>query len=353
MMSKEQLASARILIVDDDRGTLEMCEATLRASGYRSIKTASDPRGVLALFVEYDPDILVLDVVMPHLSGLELLELLHRSAPEVDSLPIIVTTAFPSPEVRHKALMAGAVEILEKPFDCHEFSMRVGNLLRLRLATRESQAQNEALFRELLDRSEELSNYQDELKEAQLEVIARLARAGEQHDDNTGRHTQRVAITAGLLAHGLGLSAGAVEVIQKAAPLHDVGKIGVSDSILLKPGKLTVGEFRVMQKHCRMGSELLSGGRSEVVQMAESIALTHHERWNGQGYPNELKGEEIPIEGRILSVADVFDALTHERPYKAAWSVEDALEELRRQSGHQFDPRIVECFLLLPHHKIV
>ncbi|MDF2440034.1 MAG: cyclic di-GMP phosphodiesterase, partial [Abditibacteriota bacterium] len=183
--------------------------------------------------------------------------------------------------------------------------------------------------------------------------IARLARAGEQHDDETGKHTVRVAVTAGLIAQALGLGADRIEIIQRAAPLHDVGKIGVSDSILLKPGRLTEEEFRCMQQHSKIGSELLSGGRSEIVQLAECIALNHHEKWNGCGYPQGLEGENIPIEGRIVAVADVFDALTHERPYKKAWSIDDAKNEISRQAGQQFDPKVVASFLQLPHQELV
>jgi putative two-component system response regulator len=198
-----------------------------------------------------------------------------------------------------------------------------------------------------MDRTAALSLSQIELKESQLEVIARLARAGEQHDCDTGLHTQRVAITAALIAEKMELQAGNIETIRQAAPLHDVGKIGVSDAILLKPGKLTPAEYAIMQTHCQLGAQLLSGGRSDVVQMAERIALTHHEKWNGTGYPYGLKKEAIPVEGRILAVADVFDALTHIRPYKKAWTVEEALDEICRQAGTHFDPQVVEALLEL------
>lgn len=353
MGSNELVLSAKILIVDDDEGILRLCEMILRTAGYFNIKTTPDPRGVLALFVEYDPDILILDIMMPHVDGLQLLELLQRTAPEGLSLPILVISALATPDNRHMALLRGAVDLVEKPFDAEDFALRVSNLLKIRLAFRDVKEKNHALYKELHDRTEELSTYQLELKEAQLEVIARLARAGEQHDDDTGKHTLRVAVTSGLIAQGLGLDADQVEIIQRAAPLHDVGKIGVPDSILRKPGKLTEDEYRCMQQHCKIGSELLSGGRSEILQMAERIALSHHEKWNGGGYPRGLDGENIPIEGRILAVADVFDALTHERPYKKAWSIPDATEEIRRQAGQQFDPQVVDSFLKLPHQEII
>lgn len=352
-MGNDFFLSAKILIVDDDEATLQLYDTMLRLAGYTNITTARDPRGVLALFVEDEPDILILDVLMPHLDGLQLLQLLQHAARDGLDLPILMMTALPTAERRRIALDNGAVDLIGKPIEVDDFVLRVRNLLKIRLAVRDIQEQNNALFRELLERTDQLEVYQLELKEAQLEVIARLARAGEQHDDETGKHTLRVAATTGLIATGLGLDNDRVEIIQRAAPLHDVGKIGVSDSILLKPGTLTELEFTCMKKHCQFGSELLSGGRSEIVQLAERIALSHHEKWNGSGYPHGLVGEEIPLEGRILAVADVFDALTHARPYKHAWSIADATAEIRRQSGQQFDPAVVDSFLKLPHADLV
>ena len=353
MAIDNDLTSSKILVVDDDEGTLRLFEAALRATGYTNIKTTIDSRGVLAHFVEEDPDILILDIMMPHLDGLQLLGLLQDSVGEGLSLPVLMTTAALTSERKHTALVRGAIDVMQKPFEMDDFLLRVRNLLKLRAPYRELEVQNRVLFEELIDRTDELANYRLELKETQLEVISRLARAGEQHDDDTGKHTQRVAIISALLAQELGLEEERIETIQKAAPLHDVGKIGVSDSILLKPGKLTELEFQRMQRHCELGAELLSGGRSEVLKMAETIALSHHERWNGQGYPHGLAGESIPLEGRILAVADVFDALTHERPYKHAWSIGDAKAEIREQRGRQFDPEIVDCFMRLPHDRLV
>ncbi len=353
MASKELLSSARILIVDDDPDILTLYRTLLGLEGYANIRTTSDSCGVLAMFVEYEPDILILDIAMPHLDGLQLLKVLQGSVQGGLSLPVLVATAYPSADNRFKALSGGAIEVLSKPFDRSELVLRVNNLLQVRMAVHEVEAQTHAMFLELLERTEQLSSYQVELKEAQLEVIERLARAAEQHDGETARHTHRVSITAGLLARCLGLSPDEAQIIQRAAPLHDVGKIGVPDSILLKPGKFTPQEYAVMQRHCRFGADLLSGGRSEVVQMAECIALTHHEKWDGQGYPHGLQGEEVPIEGRIVSVADVFDALTHDRPYKEAWPLEEALQEIRLQSGVQFDPQVVKAFMLLPHGELV
>jgi putative two-component system response regulator len=353
MVSHESLCSAKILIVDDDETTLSLCVTLLQMAGYTNIITALDSRQVLARFVEDDPDIVIIDIMMPHVNGFQLLELLHRSQPEGLSLPVLLTTALPTADMHHKALLKGAVDLIGKPFHAEDFVLRVRNLLRIRLAFRDVQEQNRVLFEELVKRADELADYQLELDETQLEVIARLAHAGEQHDDETGKHTQRVAIVSGLIAQQLGFSAGKREVLQRAAPLHDVGKIGVPDAILLKPGRLTDEEILLMQQHCQIGSGLLSGGRSEIVQLAECIAMTHHERWDGQGYPLGLVGEAIPIEGRILAVADVFDALTHERRYKQAWSITEATEEISRQAGQHFDPQIVASFLKLSHIDLI
>ncbi len=193
----------------------------------------------------------------------------------------------------------------------------------------------------------------EELAQSQIEILSRLARAAEFRDDDTGQHTQRVARTTALLAQAMGLPAEQVDLLRQAAPLHDVGKIAISDLILLKPGKLTDEEFATMKTHAALGAALLSQGHSEVVQLAERIAGAHHERWDGKGYPQQLAGEQIPLEGRLLAIADVFDALTHERPYKKAWSVAEAVAEITRQSGQQFDPHAVEAFLTLSHEDLL
>jgi putative two-component system response regulator len=182
------------------------------------------------------------------------------------------------------------------------------------------------------------------LEESRIEVLNRLAIAAEYRDDNTGEHTQRVGRGVAQIAAGLGLSDKEVSQIRLASPLHDIGKIGIPDSILLKPGKLTPEEWEVMKTHATIGANILSGSQSPLLQMAEEIALTHHERWDGTGY-FDMKSEEIPLSGRIVTIVDVYDALTHGRPYKMAWSVDKALDEIKKQIGKQFDPQVVEVFL--------
>jgi putative two-component system response regulator len=215
--------------------------------------------------------------------------------------------------------------------------LRIKNLLQTRSLHLQLQGQNQRLDQKVHERTAEL-------EATQVEILERLALAGEYRDDDTGEHTKRVGQTCARIAEALGWSATDVELIRRAAPLHDVGKIAISDLILLKPGKLTTEEFETMKTHTTLGAKMLSGGRFPLLQLAEQIALTHHERWEGGGYIG-ICGEEIPIAGRIVTVADVFDALTSERPYKKAWPLEEALAEIQRQSGHQFDPRVVDAFL--------
>jgi PAS domain S-box-containing protein len=192
-----------------------------------------------------------------------------------------------------------------------------------------------------------------ELEDARAETLQRLAVAAEYHDEDTSEHTERVGITAAEIAVQLGLGAEEIKLLRKAAPLHDVGKLAIPDTILLKPGKLTVQEYEVMKTHAALGARLLSGSHSSVLQMAAVIAGTHHERWDGAGYPEGLAGEAIPLGGRVVAVADVFDALTHDRPYKSAWPVEQAIAEIQRTSGSQFDPRVVAAFLTMHKDAVV
>jgi putative two-component system response regulator len=265
---------------------------------------------------------------------------------ETDYLPILVVTAEHSYNARREALTSGASDLLTKPFLADEVLVRVTNMLRLRSRTVRLQEQ-------VRQRTSQLEKYQMDLKEAQLETIMRLARAAEHRDDDTGKHTQRVGLLCSLLAQKLNWPSHEIQLMHFAAPLHDVGKIGIPDSILLKPGKFTDVERKIMQRHTKIGASLLAGGHSEILRMAERIALHHHERWDGSGYPNGLKENEIAMEGRILAVVDVFDALTHDRPYKTAWPLEEALEEINKQRGQHFDPDVVDQFLSIPQEELM
>jgi putative two-component system response regulator len=338
-MAKVAFPQAKILIVDDERDNIDLLEQILKKEGYVNVHSTTDPRETFTYFGDTEPDLILLDLMMPEMSGFDVMKRLSYLIPEETFLPILILTADATPDAKRKALSGQATDFLTKPFDKTEVLLRIRNLLTTRL-----------LHCSLEQRVRERTT---QLAQSQMEVLTRLARAAEFRDDDTGQHTQRVGQTAALLCQQLRLPAEQVELVRQAAPLHDVGKIGISDLILLKPGKLTNEEFATMKTHAAIGAALLSGGNSELVQIAERIAGTHHERWDGRGYPQGLSSESIPIEGRILAIADVFDALTHERPYKNAWPVEEAVAEIARQSGSQFDPQVVEAFLALPHDDLL
>ena len=337
--SDAEMLSARLLVVDDEERNVRLLLRVLERGGYSNIKCLNDSRDVASCVADFRPDAILLDLRMPYKDGFDVMRELSALVPPSSFLPIIVLTADVTIEAKQKALEAGASDFVTKPFDAHEVLLRVRNLLRTRFLNQNLE--------------EKVSSRTRALEEAQIEILQRLAQAAEFRDDDTGQHTQRVAQIAAALAENLGFSSDEAHLIRQAAPLHDVGKIGIPDSILLKPGKLTDEEFAAMKHHTIIGANLLSEGHSPVMLLAERIALSHHERWDGNGYPQGLKGEEIAIEGRILAVVDVFDALTHERPYKKAWAVEDALAEITRCEGAQFDPEIVQAFLQLPHHELI
>ncbi|RYG69252.1 response regulator [bacterium] len=364
-MSQNQLSElprrdARILIVDDEPANMLLLERILSGAGYTQLLKARDGNEAIQQILEGKPDLVLLDLMMPVCDGFGVLAHLAEYLVQ-EHLPVLVLTADVTASAKRRSLSAGAKDFLVKPFDAVEVLLRVKNLLETRFLTLELQHQNRYLEERVAQRTRELQEAYEKqvvynaqlqksqraVEESQIEVLHRLAQAAELRDDDTGQHTQRVGDLAARLAQQLKLEANQVEMIRLAAPLHDVGKIGVSDNILLKPGRLTTDEFEVMKRHAMIGGTLLAAGQSPFVRTAEVIALTHHERFDGTGYPNGLAGEEIPIEGRILSVVDVFDALTHERPYKTAWPVDDALAEIKSQAGKHFDPQIVSAFIEL------
>ena len=341
-MIDEYLKNARILIVDDEEINVRILEHTLRRQSSFHITSTTDPREALSLFESTAPDLILLDIMMPHLDGHQVLAQLSELISPYDYLPIVILSADMTPPTRQRALARGAKDFLNKPFEPIELILRVNNLLQARYMHLRLREQNQMLETRVQERT-------CELNQSQIEILQRLARAADFRDDDTGRHTYRVGRTAALLAKEMNWPADRAALLERTAPLHDVGKIGISDEILLKPAPLDNEEFATMKTHTTIGGALLSGGNSDLVQMAQNIALTHHECWNGSGYPQGLSGEEIPLEGRIVAIADVFDALTHARPYKKAWPIKKAVQEIVAQSGRQFDPAVVQAFVKLPH----
>jgi putative two-component system response regulator len=338
MRAPERLTDARILVVDDEEQNVRLLERTLARAGFTEFRSTTDPRRAPALYAEYRPDLVLLDLHMPDRDGFGVLEDLAGARADDEYVPVLVLTADPSAEVKLRALAMGAKDFLAKPFDAHEVVARIRNLLETRALYRALAAQNASLEQRVRERTREL-------EEAQLEVLERLAAAVECRDDDTGQHTHRVGELAAWLATALALPADQVELIRRAAPLHDVGKVGIPDAILRKPGRLTPRERQVIQTHATIGARILAGGRSDLVRIAERIARSHHERWDGAGYPDGLVGEQIPLEARIVAVADVVDALTCARPYRPAWALDAVRDLLRDGRGTHFDPAVVDALL--------
>jgi putative two-component system response regulator len=328
--------NARILMVDDEEANLDILRRTLSRAGFWRVESTQDSREAASLYVRHRPDLILLDLHMPHMDGLQVLDTLREIA-EATYLPILILSGDLTPEARRDALSRGAKDFVNKPFQPDELLLRIKTLLETRFLYLEIQSQNQVLEAKVRERTRELV-------EAQIEIIERLAIAAEFRDDNTGQHTQRVGQMSALLARQLGLPDTQVSLIARAAPLHDVGKIGVPDTILLKIGKLSPAEFALVKQHTVIGARILSGGKFPLLRLAEDIAYSHHERWDGEGYAG-LRKTDIPLAGRIVAVADVFDALTQQRPYKPAWPVGEAIAEIDRQRERQFDPGVVEAFL--------
>jgi putative two-component system response regulator len=326
----------RILIVDDQPDNVLLLELILEEDGYNDFVTTSDPRQVGDLYTAYQPDLVMLDLHMPHLSGVDVIIGLKGTGLD-GSVPIVVLTGDISPHAKLEALRAGAKDFILKPFDTTEVRLRIRNLLETRALHLELRKHNQLLESRVAQRT-------SQLEDARAEILERLATAAEYRDDATGQHTRRVGESCARTAEQLGLSEQQIDLIRQAAPLHDVGKIGIPDRILLKAGRLTHDEFEMMKRHTVIGSRLLSRSISRSLRLAEQIALTHHERWDGTGYAGMEQGQ-IPLPGRILAVNDVFDALVHDRPYKEAWSEDDALEEIESQRGRHFDPQVVDAFM--------
>ena len=333
----EALRGARILMIDDEPANLRVLEKLLSRVGYEEVSTLADSRLARDRVRSFDPDLLLLDLHMPHVDGFGVMEEVALEVNADEYFPILVLTGDLDPELRQRALAAGATDFVTKPFDAVEVALRIRNLLETRHLHQELRHHNETLEERVRDRTRELAH-------AQVEILQRLALAAEYRDDVTGRHAERVGVLSALLGARVGMDERNVRLLRRAATLHDVGKIGIPDAILMKPGPLTPQEFQVMKSHTEIGARILSGSGFPLLRMARVIALHHHDRWDGKGYNEELAGEDIPLVGRVVALADVFDTLTHERPYKEATSIPDAVEIIRDERARHFDPQVVEAF---------
>lgn len=330
---------SRVLIVDDQLISRMILEQLIRSLGDDTEPVSfSDPIKALEWAKHNQHDLVLTDLKMPNMNGVEFTQWLRKTPSCVD-VPVIVVTCLDDQTSRYRALEAGATDFLTKPIDHHECRARCRNLLKMR--------QQQSIIRDRARWLEkEITEKTQELKRREKETLLRLAKAGEFRDGDTNGHVLRMAYTARLIAETLGQSAEYCDIMEQAAPMHDIGKIGVPDRILLKNGNLNGHERSVMMKHARIGYDILRDSPSQYLQLGATIAWCHHEKFNGEGYPRGLKGTDIPIEARIVAIADVFDALLSERPYKHAWPLEQALELIRKESGRHFDPDCVDALLL-------
>jgi len=326
--SRLELKSMGILLVDDNPENLAVLSETLRPEGYK-LGFAPSGEKAIEIALHMMPDLILLDVMMPGIDGFETCRRLKADS-VTQGIPIIFITAKKEEEDIMEGFDVGGVDYISKPFRHKEVCARVRSHLELHL---------------LKTRLEETVRVRThELNETRIEVIDRLGRAAEYRDNETGLHVKRMSHYSALLAKAIGMSEEECELLLYASPMHDIGKIGIPDHILLKAGKLDSQEWETMKTHADIGSEILHGSSYQLMQWAQIIALTHQERWDGSGYPKGLKGDEIPLVSRIVAISDVFDALTSDRPYKKAWTIENAMTEIENNSGVHFDPDLVVKF---------
>ena len=324
----DDVSKWRVLVVDDTPANLAVLKETLAPEGYK-LAFANTGEKALEIAAQILPDLILLDVMMPGIDGYETCIRLKQDEKTKD-IPIIFITAKKETEDIVHGFKVGGIDYVPKPFQQEEICSRVRTHLELR-----------GLQKNL---EEMVKTRTQQLNDSRMEIVGRLGKAAEYKDNETGMHVIRMSRFSELLARELGKDEAYCELILNASPMHDIGKIGIPDRVLLKPGKLDHDEWKIMQSHTTMGAEILSGGESEIMKLSEVIALTHQEKWDGSGYPQGLKGEEIPLEARIVAIADVFDALTSIRPYKKAWTVEDAMNLIESESGKHFDPKLVPLF---------
>jgi two-component system, response regulator RpfG len=329
-----------VLIVDDQSTSRTILSHVVKSINSKiNVTEKSNPEQALEWATENIADVVFVDFVMPEMNGIDFVRLL-KTLPKYESVPVIMITIKKDAETRYAALEAGVADFLSKPIDVYECTARCKNLLTLR--QQHIALQNRSNLLESLVKAATV-----EIRSREKETLMRLARAGEHKDYDTAMHLQRMSLYSRALAEAIGFSEEEAEIIELAAPLHDIGKIGIADSILLKKSGLDDMELKAMRKHPLIGYEILQGSPSKYLQKGSEIALAHHERYDGTGYPYALKGNEIPLSARIVAIADVFDALTSVRPYKEAWSIDKALEYVSNESGKHFDPELVKVMLTI------
>lgn len=326
----------QLIFVDDNQTNLNVYSLLARQIPRTEALTFASSAAALVWCEQHEPDLIVLDYRMPPPDGLEFIQCFRALRPDAD-VPIVMLTAERDRDVRRKALEYGAYDFLTKPADPVEFVTRVRNMLTIRERGQRLERYAETLF-------EDVRKATKEIADREQETIMRLMRAMEFRDNDTGMHVQRMGQYAATLSRALELDLEQQALLMLATPMHDIGKVATPDHILLKPGSLEPDEWEVMKRHAQSGYDILAGSESRVLQLAAYIALHHHERWDGSGYPHGLSGTAIPLGARIAAVSDVFDALISKRPYKEPWLFEDALSAVRRGAGSHFDPEIVAAF---------
>lgn len=331
------------MVVDDELMNLKLIEAMLKPLGYNVI-LAHDGEECLEKVPRDKPDLILLDIMMPRLNGFDVAIRL-KNRPDTKLIPIVIVTTLQNLNDRVRALEVGADDFLTKPVDRLELRARVSSLLKVKAYNDYMVDYQQKLEAEVAKRTRLLRITNDKLFKSSLETIHRLSRAAEYKDEDTGAHIIRMSLTSSMLARHLGLDDTVAERILYAAPMHDVGKIGIPDRILLKNGPLISEEWAIMKQHTTFGGKILEGSEVSFIRLAEIIALTHHEKWDGSGYPRGLKGRAIPLVGRIVTVADVFDALMSRRPYKPPFSLDKVLQIMNEGRGSHFDPEVLDMFL--------